>query len=300
LEGRTREEQRAFIALRSHYLFESHFCTPGEGHEKGGVEHGVGFSRRNFLVPIPTVGSFEALNADLLTQCLADDQRQVKGQRLPIGEAWRAEQPSLRPLPARDFDGCITRAVTLTPYSQVVFETNRYSVPADQAERHLVVKAYAFRMEILCREQVIARHARCYGHDQDVFDPLHYLPLLEQRPGAFEYAKPIRRWREGWPPIYEQLLARLRSTEAEGRGVREFVRILRLHRTYSAEVIERAIKLALDYGCLHADGVELCVRQLQPSSEAVPALDLTDQPRLAQVGAQPLDLSTYEQLLAGR
>jgi hypothetical protein len=155
-------------------------------------------------------------------------------------------------------------------------------------------------MEVLCRDQVIARHARCYGHDQDVFDPLHYLPLLEQRPGAFEYAKPIRRWREGWPPTYEHLLERLRATNAEGRGVREFVRILRLHRTYPADVIESAIKLALDYGCVHADGVELCVRQVQQPSPPRSTLDLTDQPRLAQVGAQPLDLKTYDQLLAGQ
>lgn len=300
LEGKTREEQRSFIAFRSHYLFESHFCTPGEGHEKGGVEHAVGFSRRNFLVPLPNVVSFEALNAHLLAQCLADDQRQVKGQPQTIGEAWRTEQPTLRPLPGRDFDCSVTRAVTLTPYSQVVFDTNRYSVPADQAERHLILKAYAFRIEILCRDQVIARHARCYGHDEDVFDPLHYLPLLEQRPGAFDYAKPIRRWRAGWPPSYEQLLARLRTHGADGRGLREFVRILRLHRTYAADLIEQAIERALVYGCLHAEGVELCVRQSLSPSRPLPPLDLTDQPHLAQVGVQPLDLSAYDQLLAGR
>ena len=300
LEGCNREEQRAFIALRSHYLFESHFCTPGEGHEKGGVEHGVGFSRRNFLVPIPTVPSFAALNQHLLAQCLADDARLVKGQPQPIGEAWRAEQPHLRALPSRDFDCRMTRSVTLTPYSQVVFDTNRYSVPADQAERHLVVKASAFRIEILCREQVIARHERCYGHDQDVFDPLHYLPLLEQRPGAFEHAKPLRQWRAGWPPIYEQLLARLRATDSDGRGVREFVRILRLHRTYPAEAVEQGIGVALEYGCLHADGVELCIRQGQPTPPLLPALDLQARPHLAQVGRQPLDLRAYDQLLAAR
>ena len=77
LEGRTRREQLAFIALRSHYLFESHFCTPGQGHQKGGVEHAVGFGRRNFLVPIPQVGSFAQLNALLLTRCQEDDTRQV-------------------------------------------------------------------------------------------------------------------------------------------------------------------------------------------------------------------------------
>ncbi|MGH8057798.1 MAG: IS21 family transposase [Candidatus Entotheonellia bacterium] len=300
LAGHSRQEQQAFIVFRSHYLFESYFCTPGEGHEKGGVEHSVGFDRRNFLVPIPHVPSFEALNAHLRAQCLADDQRQVTGQPSTIGEAWRREQPCLRPLPERDFACCVTRPATLTPYSQVVFETNRYSVPAEQAYRQLVMKAYPFRLEILHLEQVIASHPRCYAREQDIFDPLHYLPLLEQRPGAFDHAKPIRRWREGWPPIYEQLLARLRADGRDGQGVREFVRILRLHREHPAEQVEQAIELALGYGCLQADGVALCLHQLQHPTPPVSSLDLTAQPRLAPVGTQPVDVGRYDQLLTGR
>jgi transposase len=73
VQGRVREEQRAFIAFRSHYLFDSHFCTPAQGHEKGGVEGSVGFSRRNYLVPMPRVGSFEELNQQLLQRCLRDE-----------------------------------------------------------------------------------------------------------------------------------------------------------------------------------------------------------------------------------
>jgi transposase len=96
LEGRTRQEQVAFVALRSHYLFASHFCTPGQGNQKGGVEHAVGFGWRNFLVPIPQVASFAALNALLLARCQEDDTRQVAGQAVTIGEAWALERPLLR------------------------------------------------------------------------------------------------------------------------------------------------------------------------------------------------------------
>jgi len=131
-------------------------------------------------------------------------------------------------------------------------------VPADDIYRNLVVKAYPFRIDVLHLNRIVASHPRCYGRNQDVFDPLHYLSLLEQRPGAFDHAKPMRRWRESWPPIYEQLLARLKSQEAEGRGVREFVRILKLHRDHPAPLVEQAIAQALDYGCAHADGVRLC------------------------------------------
>jgi transposase len=308
LEGHNREEQAAFIVFRSHYLFASNFCTPGEGHEKGGVEHSVGFARRNFLVPLPRVASFAELNAQLLAACLADDARQVKGQPSTIAAAWQQEQPYLRALPKHEFACCITRPVTLTPYSQVVFETNRYSVPVEQAYRHLVLRAFPFRIEVLHLERVITSHERCYEREQDIFDPLHYLPLLEQRPAAFEHAKPLRRWREGWPPVYEQLLAHLCAEQAAApaRGIREFVRILRLLEQHPAEALQAAISQALACGCVHLDGVQLCLRALQQADTPLPPLDLSKLPelpqlaRLAALGAQSVDLGRYEQLLSER
>jgi transposase len=299
LSGRNRQEQRGFTAFRSHYLFESNYCTPGQGHEKGGVEHGVGYVRRNFLVPPPEVSSYAELNAYLLEQCLADDQRTVQRQRQTIGEAWVQEQPYLLALPEWDYPCCITREVKLNPYSQVVFETNRYSVPTNQAYPHLTLRAYPFEVEILYRGEGLARHSRCYGRNQDVLDPLHYLPLLRQRPGAFEYAQPLREWRAQWPAVYEELLAALRQREDSDRAARLFLEILELHHTYSAEVMELAVELALSYGCLHADGVQLCARQLLTTQQLPHRLDLADRPHLAQVGTQPLPLERYNQLLSG-
>jgi transposase len=300
LEGHHRQEQQAFIAFRSHYLFESHFCTPGQGHEKGGVEHGVGFGRRNFLVPIPQVASFAELNALLLTECLNDDQRRVDGQTVTIGEAWEVERAALLSLPAKDYQCCVTKAVCLTPYSQVEFETNRYSAPTDKAHPHLVVKAYPFRVDIMYLEEVLASHPRCYGRDQDIFNPLHYLPLLEQRPGAFQHAKPMRRWRETWPPTYEQLLTKLRAEQPHSGSVHELVKILKLHEQYPASLIEQAVTQALAYGCIHADGVTLCLRQLMHPESAVNSLDVSGNARLEN-HLEPIDLRCYEQLLvAGR
>src|SRR5438067_4384739 len=103
-KGRKRTENRTFVAFRSHYLFESHFCTPRACWEKGQVEHGVGFSRRNYMVTIPEAPSFEALNQVLLERCLQDDQRRVNRQPITIGEAWEQEQPYLHPLPAFEYD----------------------------------------------------------------------------------------------------------------------------------------------------------------------------------------------------
>ncbi len=100
--------------------------------------------------------------------------------------------PSCGLSPPFEFDCCDLASVRLTPYSQATFETNRYSVPVNRARRDVTVKAYPFHVDILDKTTLLARHVRCYARDQDVFDPFHSLPLLEQRPRAFEYAKPLK------------------------------------------------------------------------------------------------------------
>src|SRR5438876_1074278 len=70
LGGQARQEQAGFLAFRSHYLFESHFCTPGQGHEKGGVEHGVGYGRRNFLVRLPATSAAMGRLRTSSTRCI--------------------------------------------------------------------------------------------------------------------------------------------------------------------------------------------------------------------------------------
>lgn len=295
LTGHNRIEQEAFVVFRSYYLFESFFCNLAQGHEKGGVEHEVGYARRNFLVPIPKVESFAELNEYLLKGCREEDNRKVAGQKLTIGEAFALEKPFLRALPARDYECCTRLPVTLNAYSQVVFETNRYSVPADRAQRNLIVKAYPFRVVILNQAEILATHARSYGREQDILDPLHYLPLLEQRPAAFDYAKPLRQWKSQWPPIYLKLLEVLREKWPQGHGVQEFVRILKLHKDHSQRQLEEAIELALHYNCTHLEGVEFCLRELnQPPAVLPGALNLAHLPHFEQVVYQAVDLKKYE------
>jgi transposase len=300
LKGRNRTEQEAFIVFRSHYLFESHFCTPRQPHEKGGIESDVGFSRRNYLVPPPKVASFQELNQFLLQKCVEDDSRIVDGQDKTIGEAWEQEKTQLLSLPSHDYECCVTRSVRVNPYSQVQFETNRYSVPVEKAYRNLVLKAYPFQVKILHQDQVLATHPRCIGSHEEVIDPLHYLPLLEQRPGAFQHAKPVRRWREQWPPTYDRLLSHLRSQSDGMGGIREFIKILELHQDHPVQHVEQAVQMALEYGCAHLEGVQLCLRQLCHPEKATPSLDLCGHPSLAgvaEVGHQPVDLHCYDSLL---
>lgn len=299
LEGRNREEQARFLAFRNHYVFDSRYCTPAAGHEKGGVENDVGYARRNFLAGCPSFANFDALNAYLLEQCQQADERTVYGQPHRVAAAWDIERAALRPLPAHDVACCTTHDLKVNRYSQVQFETNRYSVPTDQAFPTVTLRAFPFHLEILYQDQVLARHARSYGREEDILDPLHYLPLLEQRPGAFEHARPIRQLRQTWDPVYDRLLAHLQARLAGTRAIREFVRILSLHRTFPPDAVTAAVKQALGCGCAHLDNVTLCLHQALTPDYLPPQLDLSSQPSLAHVGQQPVDLSLYDQLLRG-
>jgi hypothetical protein len=283
----------------SQYLFESHFCTPRAGHEKGGVEHGVGYVRRNYLVPLPKVESYAELNGYLQRCCLADDERTVQGESAKIGEMWQKEQPYLRPLPQHGYDCCRQVEVTLTPYSQVIVETNRYSVPVEQARKQLVAKVYPFEVVIYRTDQTtpLAVHERCYGREQDLFDPLHYLPLLAQRPGAFEHAKPLKEWRAQWPAVYEELLAQLRQQWPDGRGIREFIAILQLHQEHAASLVEQAIRQALAHQSGHLDGVRFCLNQLLQPEPSASLLDLQLRPHLLGIAEQPVNLAQYDSLI---
>jgi hypothetical protein len=287
-----------FLAFRNHYVFESRYCNPASGHEKGGVENDVGYARRNFLAGCPTFADYDELNTYLLAQCQQADERTVHGQPQPVCAAWRLEQTHIRALPAHDFACCASHELNVNKYSQVQFETNRYSVPTDQAYRTVTLRAYPFRIEILYHDQVLATHGRSYAREQDILDPLHYLQLLAQRPGAFEHAIPLRRWRAQWPAVYERLLQQLRALWPDGRGLREFLAILKLHRDHPAELVEQAIQAALALGAAHLDGIELCLRQLEAPQEPPVALDMSGYPGLQGIGAQPVDLRQYDQLLA--
>jgi len=297
LEGHNRQEQATFIAFRSYYLFDSRYCTPAQGHEKGGVESDVGYAQRNFFAPMPRVNTYEELNQLLMDCCLKDVDRHIRGQEAPVAELWKVDQLQLLPLPRQDYPTCVTRPVKANPYSQVVFETNRYSVPHSYAGKQLVLRAYPFKLEIMALDRIIASHPRCFGREEDVFDPMHYLTLLEQRPGAFEHAIPVRQWRKKWPASYERLLRSLQEHKPEGQGICEFIAILKLHHSYASGRMETAVDAAVSSGMMGLDGVLYQLQRLLLPAPQLDPLDLSTLPELANIGCQAVDLRLYNQLL---
>lgn len=278
LTGRDRSLQPKFVGLRSHYLFESRFCTPGAGHEKGGVEHGVKFVRKRYLVPLPQVSDFAELNAFLREKCEAEDGRTVARQKATIGEMFGEERLQLRPLPAVPFDCATSREATLTRYSQVTCETNRYSVPADKATKTLTLKLYPFRIDIIRDNAIIATHDRCYGREQDIIEPTHYLPLLAERPGAFDHAKPIQQWKTTWPPVFDRLLRHFQAQMSSIVAIKTFVRILQMVVETDSTHVATAIERAFDDGIVSEAGIRFCLNRLCDPAQNIPIETADEQP----------------------
>ncbi len=177
----------------------------------------------------------------------------------------------------------------------VCFERNRYSVPTRYVGERLLLRAYAWRVEITDGKSVVAAHPRLYGKDGERLDPLHYLGVLERKPGAFEHARPIQVWEREWPPIYREYLEALKTARPED-ATREFVRVLQLHAHYLPEVLAAALERALALSCWSADGVEQLVRQsLEPHALAEPHGTAAPS-RLDEVRIPLPDLSRFERL----
>lgn len=271
LQGHRREEQQTFTAFRSHYLFESRFCTPGEGHEKGAVENLVGYARRNFFTPVPHAASWDALNAELLAYCRAEQTRKVRGQTQDIGALWAEEKAQLLPLPKQVYECCRILPARVSSYGLITFETNRYSMPVQYVGRQALLKAFVDRLEIIWEDRVLATHRRCYARERDMLDPQHVLRLILQRPHAWEHTRVIREWQARWPKVYDRMLAMLRTYYPEPQGLREFVRMLGLHHIYSESQLSAAFEWALQARCFNCEGVRQRLRtQFAPLAGPLP------------------------------
>ena len=289
MSGRNRIEQTAFIAFRSHYLFESHFSNPRTPREQGRVESLVGFMRRNYFVPVPEVSSYEELNRKLMERLIEDDSRVVSGKDITIGETWENEKSKLLPLPRFPHRCCVSSPVRANRQSLVTYDGHSYSVPVEYGASKLMLHAYAWKIEIACGDRVITVYDRLYGKQREAMKIEHYLPLLIRRPGAFPYAKPVRQW--DMPEVYREFLRAL-SSKDENNGVKEFIRVLYLGRYYGREKLEEAMEQALREN--RADAVR--VGQILSMIDAPEAKSDISPGYLAQIRVVLPDLSQFDRL----
>jgi transposase len=189
LEGKNREENERFIAFRSAYLFESRFCNPARGNEKGRVENMVKFVQRNFFTPIPQVDSLAELNALLRKRCEAYLKHTQARQNETVNERLQQEQSHFLPLPKFPPECCRVIPVKVSKTSLVQFETNRYSVPSEYAYQTLWLKAFVDRVEITTPTETVVTHPRLNGKYQESIRFEHYAKVLERKPGGQQHLK---------------------------------------------------------------------------------------------------------------
>jgi len=290
----TRQRTRAFSELQSHYLFEDRFGRPGKGNDKGHVEGTIGFGRRNFLVPMPRFESFEALNARLEEQCLARQDAVLRGHAETVGERLLRDLDALMALPAAPYDACEKVGTRATSLSMVRYRGNDYSVPVAYAHHEVQVRGYVGEVVIGCGAEVIARHRRSYEKADMVFDPMHFLPLLEQKVGALDQAAPLQGWEL---PAEFATLRRLLEARMGNAGKREYLQVLRLLETFEMGHVHGAVRQALDLGAVGYDAVKhlvLCRIERRP-----PRLDLDIYPYLPRAQVETTRPASYMSLMSG-
>ena len=184
LRGRQRIETDRIIAFRSHWGYQSEYCNPAKGNEKGGVEGELGWYRRNCLTPVPEAENLAALNEHLLNACVANRNRTIHGKKTTVGEASEHEQSFLLPLAEEGFPyEEVIYPLIVDGHGRVKVKTNWYSAPLSPGWRATAVVGPA-EIEIKHDNRCAARHPRCYGHGHQILNLEHYLDVLEKKPGA--------------------------------------------------------------------------------------------------------------------
>jgi transposase len=289
---RQRRLTDGFLRLKSHYLFDHHFCLVQRPNEKGVVEGTVKYARLNFFVPVPRVRDLDELNAHLLERCRDDLGRRVRGNPATKGVLLDEDRAAFLPRPAAPFDACRKRSTAADSLSLVRFDDNDYSVPVRYAHHPVVVRAYVDRVVIGHKGEVIAEHRRRWGREGVSFDPVHYLALLERKPGALDHARPL----DGWelPECFAALRRRLEA-ERDGEGTREYIRVLRLLEKHPLSRLTAAVEQGLRVRAHSRDAV---AQFLLPREDwRATTFSLDGREHLRRVVVRSTEVSAYRDLL---
>ena len=280
----------AFARLVSHYLFRPYFCRIRRANEKGVVEGAVRYSRQNFLVPVPQVADWIELNAHLLTCCRSDMTRRLHGKTLSKQQLLEEDKVAGLSIPADLFDPRRLVSTTATSEALVLLDTNDYSVPVEYGHRPVVIRASVQTVSIYHAGREVARHVRCWEKEKQVFDPVHYLSLLDRKPGSLDHARPFAGW-----VLPEDFAAVRRRLEAQREdGTREYIRVLLLLRDYPLGRVAIAIHHALRWTAPTADAI----RQLLIPSERpeLKTFHMAGREHLSGVTVAATDLGAYGRL----
>jgi transposase len=303
LLGRERWENQRFIALRSHYGYDSFFCLPGVkgAHEKGGVEGEIGRFRRRHLTPVPHVGSLAALNAAMAAADARDDARRIAARTETVGVAFDRESTTLNPLPSNVFDVSVVLSCRVDTKARICVRQSYYSVPAHLAGQRVEARLGARAVVVRAGGVVVAEHVRSLirGSEDLLLD--HYLEVLTRKPGALAGATALvtARTRGVFTDVHQRFWDGARAQLGDGPGTRALIGVLLLHRTLRAVQVEAGIAAALLLGRFDPDLVAVEARRAEDTAAATPPpVPLpAAATALAAVHRRPPSLAGYDDLL---
>ena len=276
-KGKERIVNARFAAMCSHYLIDADFCNVAAGWEKGRVEKDVQDSRRGIWQDAlaERFASFAELNAWLAVRCPAAWHASAHPDfpGMTIAEAHEHEQSHLMPMPSR-FDGYVELIARVSSTCLVTVKRNRYSVPCELAGHRVSVHLYPERIVVCAEQHIVAEHARCLDRDQFVYNWLHYIPLIERKPGALRNGAPFAE-------LPAPLLTLKRALLRHAGGDRVMAKVLTAVPTFGLDAVLVAVELVIESGAISADHVLNVLARLRqtPSVDGVETtLKLTQEP----------------------
>ena len=278
-----------FLALKSHYLFESHFCTVRRPNEKGVVEGLAKYGRLNFFVPVPQEKDYDDLNSGLEAACESERTRRLRGRGAAKGVLFSDEQASFLTLPPVPFEACKRASTRANSLSLVRFDGNDYSVPVAFAHHEVSVKGFVDRVELYSGSgELIASHARIWEKEKVSYIPEHYLPLLARKPGALDHAAPFLEMR--LPDCFATLRRKLEAQEGH-KGTKDYIAVLCLLSDHPLARVAQAVRRALPLQYPSADIIKQY--SLPEERPAVSVFRLDGREHLKSVRVDAPDLAAY-------
>lgn len=257
--GKERKFNIRFLALMDHYLIEPTACSPASGWEKGQVENQVDTVRDWIFRPRLKMATLEDLNVHLQAECvrLANKHHHPEEKDRTITEIFELEKPALREL-VHPFDGHKETTVSVTSTCLVNVDCNRYSVECAYANQAVTVKLYAEYIDIFSGQESIAHHKRRFTKNKTYYNPWHYVPLLERKPGALRNGAPFKEL------TLPTAISKVESILMERKGGdKDYAQILLAIKAHGMETIDVACSLALSDNIVNKDVILNIINRLR-------------------------------------
>jgi transposase len=293
IDRKHRVVSEGFLELRSHYIFETRFCTVRKGNEKGSVENLGKEVEMNCFTPVPQVGDWEELerHAESWNRKRLED---VIGKRpQAAGLMLEEERGQMRPLPIKEFEACRRETGLVDKFSTVHFDGNRYSAPVGHKGERMEIKGFVDRVEVNRGAAKLGVHRRAEGKGQYILDPYHYLPVLERKPGWLKNGLPFRG--DPFGPHFSRLRHELEFRYGD-EGTRKYIEVLLLFQDHARPKVQEAVRRCVEGGMFSPEAIRMQMRAGEIAEPEV--LNLGGRPGLVGFGETLRPTGVYDGLLA--